>query len=158
MIRELVDVYLNSGIIRVELRGVDKVESEIPAEVPEKVKRGFEIVEDFKLNYERILEYQWLERRSDSIRQIPKDLYVKARLTLQEGLIKEAEKEIRQIQAALRELVQLRLKKILSAVAMNPDLALTREFLEKLTFEEEVLVRQIAKLVKEWIEYVLGLV
>jgi len=158
MIRELVDVYLNSGIVRIELRGADKVESELPAEVPDKVKRGFELIEDFRIGYEKIIEYQWLERRSDSIRQVPKDLYLRARLTIQECLARGGEKEVRQIQAGLRELVQLRLKKILSAIAMNPDLALTREFLEKLTLEEEVLTRQIAKIVKEWLEYVLGLV
>ncbi len=158
MIRALVDVYLNSGMVRVELSSVDSIESVIPAAALDLIRRGYSLSDDFRVSYEKIVEHQWLERRSDSIRQVPKELYLRSRLTMQEKLVRGLERDIRQIQAALRELVQLRLRKILNAIAMNPDVALTREFLDKLTLEEEVLVRQVAMIVKEWVEYVLGLV
>jgi len=152
------DLYINSGFVKVELRSGDGIMATIPAIAHELIREGLTLCEDFRIGPERLVEYIWLERRQADLRPLPRDLYVKARLSMYEQFLRGDERAVRTFQMNLRELVQQRLRKILNAAAMNPDLVLSREFLEKLTYEEEVLVRQIASLIKDWLTYVLGLV
>jgi Protein of unknown function (DUF1288). len=57
----------------------------------------------------------------------------------------------------LRELAQLRLRKILMLWAINPGLVESRDFLDKLTVEEEALVKSMAPLIREFLNSVVGL-
>ncbi len=156
MIRELVDVYVNSGIVRVEIEN-DTVHTTIPLLAERAIREGARLGEASRIGPEKLVELCWVERRYSDIRQIPRDIYVRARLLMIEAQRKDEIKLIRDVQHNLRELVQLRLKKILNVIAVNPDIAISREFLDKLTVEEEVLVRQIVSIIKDWLMYVLGL-
>ncbi len=151
------DLYVNSGFVKVELRSGDTIMTTIPAVAHELLREGSVLCDEFRIGPEKLVEYIWLERRQPDLRPVPRDLYIKARLSMYENFLRGDERAVRNIQTNLRELVQQRLRKILTAIAMNPDIVVTREFLEKLTYEEEVLVRQIACLVKDWLTYVLGL-
>jgi len=51
----------------------------------------------------------------------------------------------------------LRLRKILMLLAINPGLVESRDFLDKLTVEEEALVKSMAPLVREFLNSVVGL-
>ncbi len=156
MIRELVDVYVNSGLVKVDLHG-DRLLSTIPLIAEKLIKKGEQLCEEHRLRPEKIVEYYWLERRSVDLRKIPKELYTLSRLSIVEASKREDYKTVREIQHNLRELVQLRLKKILNVVAVNPDIAISRDFLDKLTIEEEILVRKIVSLIKEWFIHILGI-
>ncbi len=156
MIRELVSVYVNSGLVKVDICG-SRTLSAIPLIAEKLIRSGEQLGEEHRIRPEKLVEYYWLERRHGDIRNVPKELYILSRLSMVEALKKDDAKTIREIQHNLRELIQLRLRKILSVVAVNPDIALSREFLDKLTIEEEILVRKIVSLIKDWIIYVLGL-
>ena len=100
----------------------------------------------------------WLERRSQfELRQLPKDFYSKVRLSITQYLAKGNDKEAKQLIQYFRELLHWRLRKILYVVGINVSIADSREVLEKLTIEEELLVKIISNLVKDWINVVLGI-
>jgi DNA replication factor GINS len=119
------------------------------------IKRGIaSLLEEDRINSEEILKRVWLENRSPSeLRELPKDFYVRARLSM----LGNDQKNQRVLTQQLRELVQVRLRKILMLLAINPGLADSREFLDKLTIEEEALVKSIAPLIKEFINAMVGL-
>ncbi len=156
MIRELVDVYINSGIVRVEVEN-ETVHTLIPLLAERAIRSGSRLAETSRLGPEKLVELCWVERRYSDIRPIPRDIYVRTRLLMIEAQRNDDTKTIRDVQHNLRELIQLRLRKILNVIAVNPDLAISREFLDKLTVEEEVLVRKLVSIIKDWIMYVLGL-
>jgi DNA replication factor GINS len=106
------------------------------------IKRGVaSLPSESRITPEEVQKRLWLESRSPGeLRPLPRDFYLRARLSTDRVLLNQ-----------LRELVQLRLRKIMVQVSMNPTLAETREFLEKLTLEEEVLVRFIASHVKDFL-------
>ncbi|NPA22987.1 MAG: DNA replication complex GINS family protein [Crenarchaeota archaeon] len=156
MIRELVDVYINSGIVRIEVEN-DTVHTMIPLLAERAIREGAKLGETSRIGPEKLVELCWVERRYSDVRQIPRDIYVRARLLMIEAQKRDDTKTVRDVQHNLRELIQLRLRKILNVIAVNPDLAISREFLDKLAVEEEVLVRKLVSLIKDWIMYVLGL-
>ncbi|WP_069807596.1 hypothetical protein [Vulcanisaeta thermophila] len=98
-----------------------------------------------------IVKMFWLENRSpEELRELPKDFYIRARLSS----IKNPDSKIT---TQLKELARLRLRKILTTIAQNPGYAESREFMSKLTIEEEMLVRLIAPWIKEFMNSVIGL-
>ncbi|WP_252901742.1 hypothetical protein [Vulcanisaeta sp. JCM 14467] len=84
---------------------------------------------------------------------MPRDFYVRARLSMVGG----DQRSVRLFAQQLRELAQLRLRKILMLLAVNPSIADSRDFLDKLTIEEEELVKSITPLIKEFLNTVVGL-
>jgi len=112
------------------------------------MRRGVVTLPDeLRITPEEIQKRLWLESRSHGeLRPLPKEFYVRARLSLTD----------KAALSQLRELIHLRLRKIMIQVSMNPPLAESREFMEKLTLEEEALVKSMVVQIKEFMEYVVG--
>ncbi len=120
------------------------------------IKRGVaSLLDEDRVGSEEILKRVWLENRAPSeLRELPRDFYIRARLSMVSG----DQKSVRIYAQQLRELAQLRLRKILTLIAVNPPgIADSRDFLDKLTIEEEELVKSIAPLIKEFLNAVVGL-
>ncbi|BDR91423.1 DNA replication complex GINS family protein [Vulcanisaeta souniana] len=119
------------------------------------IKRGVvSLLDEDKVGSEEILKRVWLENRAPSeLRELPRDFYVRARLSMVGG----DQKSVRIYAQQLRELAQLRLRKILTLLAVNPGIADSRDFLDKLTVEEEMLVKSIAPLIKDFLNVLVGL-
>lgn len=120
------------------------------------IKRGVaSLLDEDRVGNEEILKRVWLENRAPSeLRELPRDFYVRARLSMVGG----DQKSVRIYAQQLRELAQLRLRKILTLLSVNPpSIADSRDFLDKLTIEEEELVKSIAPIIKEFLNAVVGL-
>ncbi|MGC8607528.1 MAG: hypothetical protein ACP5GZ_03360 [Vulcanisaeta sp.] len=119
------------------------------------IKRGVaSLLDEDRISSEEILKRVWLENRAPSeLRELPRDFYVRARLSMVSG----DQKSVRVYAQQLRELAQLRLRKILTLLAVNPGIADSRDFLDKLTIEEEEVVKSIAPIIKDFLNAVVGL-
>jgi len=162
--------YLTPGVRAVLTRDVDGIDLGLISIGPAKagsvinvpptlleilIRRGVaSLLEEDKIGSEEILKRIWLENRAPSeLRELPKDFYVRARLSMVGGEQRNAKALTQQ----LRELAQLRLRKILMLLAINPGLVESRDFLDKLTVEEEALVKSMAPLIREFLNSVVGL-
>lgn len=90
----------------------------------------------------------WSESKDNDLITLDKLFYVKARLSL----IMNGD-HAKEYSSMLRELVLMRLRKILIMLSMSPS-GLPQNVLEKLTIEEEVLVKELAKLIEPWVNAV----
>ncbi|MGC9153598.1 MAG: hypothetical protein ACP5GY_07695 [Vulcanisaeta sp.] len=119
------------------------------------IRRGVaSLLDEDRVGSDEVLKRVWLENRAPSeLRELPRDFYVRARLSM----VSTDERSLRTLAQQLRELAQLRLRKILMLLAVNPNIADSRDFLDKLTVEEEVLVKSIAPMLKEFLNSVVGL-
>ncbi|MFP3196741.1 MAG: hypothetical protein RXQ74_07705, partial [Caldivirga sp.] len=61
----------------------------------------------------------------------------------------------RELMTALRDLVSVRLRKILSMISVSPT-GLPQEVMDKLTIEEEILVKELTKVINPWFSRVIG--
>ncbi len=82
------------------------------------IKRGVaSLLDEDRVGNEEILKRVWLENRAPSeLRELPRDFYVRARLSMVGG----DQKSVRIYAQQLRELAQLRLRKILTLLSVNP--------------------------------------
>ena len=143
------------GIISIAPAKAGTVISAPPSVLEVLIKRGVaSLLDEDRVGSEEILKRVWLENRAPSeLRELPRDFYVRARLSMVGG----DQRSVRLFAQQLRELAQLRLRKILMLLAVNPGIADSRDFLDKLTVEEEELVKSIAPLIKEFLNAVVGL-
>ena len=143
------------GIISIAPAKAGTVINAPPSVLEVLIKRGIaSLLDEDRVGSEEILKRVWLENRAPSeLRELPRDFYVRARLSM----VGSDQRSVRLFAQQLRELAQLRLRKILMFLAVNPGIADSRDFLDKLTIEEEELVKSIAPLIKEFLNAVVGL-
>ncbi|GEM_PF-6438447 len=155
MIIQTLDTYVN--IEEVRLVGSDENYLETNHQIATYLlRKGYELFRDYKVSNEDLHNALWLEKRSmHELRTLPKNYYINIRL----NLVKEVsnDKNFKEMITNFKELVYLRLRKILQLLLINPEALISRELLSKLTIEEEVLVRFLSQILKEWVNYVLGI-
>ncbi len=157
MITRLLDLYVNSLKIAIQLDDGSKI-FDHPLKILSLVRGGASLPKDLKIDVSSLIESLWLERRSvNEIRHLPKDFYVRLRITLVELTRGGDESVLKQYIHSFKELAQLRLRKILHLVSISPEALTSRDLLSKLTVEEEVLVKEVSELVRSWLSYVIGL-
>lgn len=120
------------------------------------IRRGFaSLDEGDRVDNKDIIKWIWLENRDPSAlrEEFPRDFYVRARLSIINEQGSNNKVSIQQ----LRELIQVRLRKILMFIAMNPSITESSEFLSRLTPEEVFLVKSVAPIIKDYLNSMVGL-
>ncbi len=121
------------------------------------MKRGLvDLLEGEKIGPDEVLKRYWIENKSAELRELPKDFYIRVRLTL-DSMGNSENGNGRALLNQVKTLAQLRLRKILTSLVMNVNLVDSREFLDRLTYEEEFLVKLITPLIKGFFEEILDL-
>lgn len=159
VLRDVGVVSIDTGE-KVELKA--GVEVKIPRWLAKKLESegAVEIVGGESIDYSEVSKYAFLEGQSSpaplSLIKLPKDFYLKFREYLRsleekvrEGRDKRVIEEYEKAQAAILELISVRLRKLLLAVQMGVRL---EDLRDKLAYEEEVLYAILKGLIKEWKE------
>jgi len=151
MLKPLLNVYTNLEKIQISINGKSQYSHLIDLLSKlnqENINTG--------ITYDILFEYLWLEKRNLSeIKQLPRDFYIRTRIEIFRNL-KSGNENYKKLITVFRDLVQTRLRKILNAISISPEIVSSKEFTNKLTIEEEILVKEISNFVKDWINYVLG--
>lgn len=114
------------------------------------IRRGFaQLIQQDFLPLEDLRKIHWRETKSiNDLQELDRGFYVRARLSMAQL----EEQEAKQYEQILKELAQVRLRKLLNTVAVSPSLVDTREYLDKLPIEEEVIVREVSRIARSWVE------
>ncbi|ABW01227.1 hypothetical protein [Caldivirga maquilingensis] len=93
----------------------------------------------------------WTEGKEAELTKLDKLFYVKARLSA----LGSGQGNSRELMIALRDLVSIRLKKILNMISVSPS-GLPQEIMDKLTIEEELLVKELTRVINPWFNMVIN--
>lgn len=102
----------------------------------------------------------WLEMKGNELQKVSKDFYVKSSLLVWSASKNpydfESERRLRFIKALLMDIVKSRLQKIVKLALSNP--VPSRDIIENLTLEEEVLYSTMCNIISSWLRYMRELV
>lgn len=117
------------------------------------IKRGYaSLTQQDLVTLDDVKRAHWVEgKESSELTKLDKLFYVKARLSA----LSNGQGGSRELMTALRDLVSVRLRKILSMISVSPT-GLPQEVMDKLTIEEEILVKELTRVINPWFSRVIG--
>ncbi len=115
--------------------------------------------EDYMVTYDDVTSRIWLEEKAhNELKAHGKDYFMRVRATVGFLLSRNDAESLRAGKLVLqrgRELANIRLRKIFSIMVLTPTALLSQEIVERLTYEEEVIVRAMSPRVKELVDSII---
>ena len=154
-----IKVIVNRDIPKVEVNGIsfggysigDIVTLPVPL-VERLLRRKYvSLTQQDLVTVDDVRRIHWAEGKETELTKLDKLFYVKARLSA----LSNDQGNSKELVIALRDLVSIRLKKILNMISVSPS-GLPQEVMDKLTIEEELLVKELTKVINPWFSMVIG--
>ncbi|MGC8570148.1 DNA replication complex GINS family protein [Caldivirga sp.] len=154
-----IKVIVNRDIPKVEVNGIsfggystgDLVTLPVPL-VERLIRRRYvSLTQQDLVTIDDVRRIHWTEGKETELTKLDKLFYVKARLSA----LSNGQGNSRELMIALRDLVSIRLKKVLNMMSVSPS-GLPQEIMDKLTIEEELLVKELTRVINPWFNMVIS--
>lgn len=117
------------------------------------IRRGYaSLTQQDLVTIDDIKRIHWMEsKESSELTKLDKLFYIRVKLSA----LSSGESNAKELLLTLRDLVSIRLRKIMAMIGVSPS-GLPKEVMDKLTIEEEVLVKELIKVVNPWFNRVVN--